>query len=289
MPFVKLDCGMLNSTIWVDRPAREIFITALLMAEPITYDEPAPQIAVRTLDFTGWNAPPGNYGLVPAAGVGIAARCGMDLELGLCALERLGAPEPDSRSHEHDGRRMIRVDGGYLILNYGRYRDRDYSNATRQKRWRDRQKDGSNGVTPASNAVTLGKVTHADGEADANSRGIQDEEKRPTRATRADTRLSNEFDLSDERRAYAVAENLDPDRTFAQFCDYWRSVSGSRGLKRNWDATWRYWCRNQTERNGHGTGGKVYKPRPSSVERVYAATDAWLIEQQSGSRMEGDD
>jgi hypothetical protein len=140
MSFVKLDCGILDSTIWVDRPARELFITALLMAEPITTDAVARQIAVRELNLTGWEAPPGNYGFVPAAGVGIIGRAGVDMESGLNALERLGAPEPDSRSSEHGGRRMIRVDGGYLVLNYAKYRDRDVTAAERQRRWREKKK-----------------------------------------------------------------------------------------------------------------------------------------------------
>ena len=49
MPFVKLDCGMLDSTLWFEREAREVFITALLMAEPIELTSDTPQIAVRAL------------------------------------------------------------------------------------------------------------------------------------------------------------------------------------------------------------------------------------------------
>ncbi len=30
-----------------------------------------------------------------------------------------------------------------------------------------------------------------------------------------------------------------------KFIDYWQSVSGSKGMKTNWDATWRNWVRNQ--------------------------------------------
>lgn len=30
-----------------------------------------------------------------------------------------------------------------------------------------------------------------------------------------------------------------------KFIDYWQSVSGARGMKTNWDATWRNWIRNQ--------------------------------------------
>src|SRR5678810_918219 len=122
MPFVKLDCGILNSTLWFEREAREIFLTSLLMAEPREFTEAIPQINVRNLDYSGWEAPPGWYGFVPAAGVGIIDRAKVDKDAGLDALELLGKPEDSSRSQDFQGRRMIRVDGGYLILNYMKYR-----------------------------------------------------------------------------------------------------------------------------------------------------------------------
>src|SRR5579859_3443218 len=108
MAFVKLDCGILNSTLWVDRDAREVFITALLMAVPGELDSPTPQLEVNALKETGWAVPPGWYGLVPAAGIGIVQRCGLDEARGIAALERLGSPEPSSRTREFDGRRLVR-------------------------------------------------------------------------------------------------------------------------------------------------------------------------------------
>lgn len=143
MSFVKLDCGMLDSTIWVDRDAREVFITALLMARPKQTTEPMNQIGVRTLEPTGFVVPPGWYGWIAAAGPGIVRRAGMDQEPGLAALERLGTPELDSRTPDFDGRRLIRVDGGYLALNYMRYRDKDHTAAERMRRWRLKPKRSS--------------------------------------------------------------------------------------------------------------------------------------------------
>lgn len=39
--------------------------------------------------------------------------------------------------------------------------------------------------------------------------------------------------------------DLNPNLVFEGFKDYWVSVPGSRGVKANWDATWRNWIRNQ--------------------------------------------
>lgn len=137
--FVKLDGGILNSTLWLDRDARDVFITALLMAEPHELRGPTPQLEVASIEPTGWQVPPGWYGFIPAAGVGILARAGVSPDIGIPALVRMGRPEPESRSSAFDGRRLVRVDGGFVVLNYLKYRERDYTAAERQARWRARK------------------------------------------------------------------------------------------------------------------------------------------------------
>lgn len=78
----------------------------------------------------------------------------------------------------------------------------------------------------------------------------------PTRAHAfRGTRLPEDFLLTTERRAVAQAEGVEPTRTFAKFCDYWRGVSGTKGTKLDWDATWRNWCRSEGERNPRKPGG----------------------------------
>jgi hypothetical protein len=139
MAFVKLDCGILRSTLWLDRDCREIFITALLMAEPREFDAPQQQLATRTLELTGYSVPPDWYGFVAAAGVGIIGAAGLERETGMLALEKLASPDLESRSQDFDGRRLIRIDGGYLVLNFMKYRDRDYTGAARAQRYRERR------------------------------------------------------------------------------------------------------------------------------------------------------
>jgi hypothetical protein len=140
MAFVKLDTKILDSTLWIERDLREIFITALLMAEPREFQTSIRQIEVGRLEFTDFEAPPGWYGFVPAASLGIINRAGVEREIGIQALTKLGEPEIESRSTEFGGRRMIRTDGGFLILNFMKYRDKDHTAADRQKRLRARKK-----------------------------------------------------------------------------------------------------------------------------------------------------
>lgn len=170
MPFVKLDTGILDSTLWVERECREVFITALLMAEPFELLEPTSQISVRSLQETGFIIPAGWYGFVHAAGPGIVRRALVEQEQGLIALERLGSPDPGSRSKEFEGRRLVRVDGGYLVLNFIAYREKDASNADRQRRWRERQKLKSLHVTVTPKRV-ISNQAEAEAEAD-NSKAL---------------------------------------------------------------------------------------------------------------------
>lgn len=192
MAFVKLDCGILNSTLWVEREARELFITALLMAQPHEVVAAKEQLEVRSLKETGFKVPPGWYGFVPAAGIGIINRAGVGLEEGLSALEKLGGVDPESRSAAFGGRRLVRIDGGYVVLNYMTYRERDYTAAERSKRYREKKlKDQAlesshrNVTTPrvkvTGKEASRRDITHAEAEAEAEA-----EKPKPIKQQRSD-------------------------------------------------------------------------------------------------------
>lgn len=170
MAFVKLDCGILNSTLWVEREQRDVFITALLMAAPFEVREPMEQYEVDAIKKTGFVVPTGWYGFVEAAGPGIVRRALADPKEGMEALRRLGDPDEESRSSEFDGRRLVRVDGGYIVLNYMKYRDKDATAAVRSARYRERKKlaESEHGVTRDVSSVTRDssrRVTIAEAEA----------------------------------------------------------------------------------------------------------------------------
>ncbi len=166
MAYVKLDTAILDSTLWIERESREVFITALLLAEPFEALESLPQIAVRSLDLTGFLVPPGWYGFVQAAGSGIVRRALVDTELGMAALERLGNPDYESRNPKFEGRRLVRVNHGFIVLNYMEFRDRDHTSAARSRRYRERQEakkqERRDGVTDtAHHGVPSRDITEA--------------------------------------------------------------------------------------------------------------------------------
>jgi hypothetical protein len=56
--------------------------------------------------------------------------------------------------------------------------------------------------------------------------------------------------------------DLDVRQVAEQFKDYWAAQAGQKGVKLDWDATWRNWVRNT----------KAVKPNPYDVGRLTVAS-----------------
>ncbi len=122
MPFVKLDCGIIHSSLWAeDSDTKICWITLLLLAD--------------------------QNGFVRAAASAIAREAGIPAEVARRALDLFQSPDDESRTPDNEGKRVEKVDGGYQVLNYEKYRERDYTNAERQKRFRDSKKSNVTTVT----------------------------------------------------------------------------------------------------------------------------------------------
>ena len=148
--YTKLFGSILDSTVWAT-PAtvRVVWITMLAMAD--------------------------QDGVVEAAVPGLAKRAGVTREDCESALALFLAPDPDSRSKEHGGRRIEEWDGGWRLVNYEKYRDRATKaesaakSAARQRRYRARQAANAT-VTPRNAALAkMTQVTHSEAEAEAEA------------------------------------------------------------------------------------------------------------------------
>lgn len=88
----------------------------------------------------------GEDGVVSASVPGLAAIAGVSMEKTLEALDKLKEPDKWSRTKDHEGRRIEETDGGWKILNHGKYRakmnyeDRKVYLAEKQKEYREREK-----------------------------------------------------------------------------------------------------------------------------------------------------
>lgn len=94
-------------------------------------------------------------------------------------------------------------------------------------------------------------------------------------------RLPNDWRPTTDDRASAVAL-LGEQRAageFNKFRDYWRAQPGQRGVKLDWDATWRNWCRKAGEQQGRGPPPRPAASNPRAVaedlrRRAMGMTDA---------------
>lgn len=104
MGFTKLDSGIIDSSIWAEPIAtRVVWVTFLAKAN--------------------------RNGFVAASHSGMQRASNVPLDEFDDAVKCLESPDPDSRSSEHDGRRIEKTPGGWQILNYRKYREFSYSDS----------------------------------------------------------------------------------------------------------------------------------------------------------------
>ena len=81
---------------------------------------------------------------------------------------------------------------------------------------------------------------------------IGSSKKKPSSTEKA-ARLPDDWQLPKPWGEWAVAEERlsasEVRRVAEQFKDYWLAAPGSKGMKRDWQATWRNWVRNHTDKH----------------------------------------
>ncbi len=111
----------------------------------------------------------------------IAEECGLSVDEVKAACQKLEAPDPESRSAEADGARIIRVDDhrawGWRITNYAKYRairseeDRRIQNRDAKRREREKLANLSQ-CQPPSATVSHGQPRSAHAEAEAEEEAV---------------------------------------------------------------------------------------------------------------------
>jgi hypothetical protein len=77
-------------------------------------------------------------GIARVAVSGIAAITFLPIDTVRVAIDKLSSPDVDSRSLNDEGRRIRRVDGGYQIINYQKYRELSSKEKEAQRKWQKR-------------------------------------------------------------------------------------------------------------------------------------------------------
>ena len=96
--FTKLFSSIVSSSIWTeDAETRIVWVTMLALAD--------------------------KNGEVWASIGGLAKQSGVPRDKCAEAVSKFLAPDPDSRTKDNEGRRIAEIDGGWVMLNYGKYRE----------------------------------------------------------------------------------------------------------------------------------------------------------------------
>lgn len=101
----------------------------------------------------------------------IAEEVGLTIEQVMLAITELESPDPESRSPEQQGRRIVRMDEhrawGWIIVNHGKYRsirseeDRREQNRLAQQRFRDARKKDNPSVSSSKQPSAESAYTEA--------------------------------------------------------------------------------------------------------------------------------
>jgi hypothetical protein len=221
--YTKLYASLIHSTIWREpHHVRVLWITMLAMCDA---------------------------GAVVSASIpGLADAAHITLDECLDGLQRLSSPDPYSRTKDHSGRRIIEVDGGWLIINRNKYRDlvcpdheRELA-AERKRRQRATDVTVGHGMSRSvtlghapSRSVTVGPTPSRQAEAEAETK----EEKRGGEPRkRGPVKVQRPADWRPDERCRAIAQewNLDLALEVQSFLA-WTDAGGYRYA--DWQAAFR--------------------------------------------------
>ena len=218
--FTKLFTSITESTIWVAPDAHRLcWITMLAMA-----------------DHRGrvWGSVPG-----------LANRARIDVEAARSAIKSFLSPDPDSRTQDHEGRRIAEIDGGWVLLNHAKYRAiRDDESVRESKRKYINSRRERERVENVDKSRSQSSQAEAEAEAEADTK-----EKAETRSRSSRLLLKA---LPADWLIYCAntRPDLDPATVWENFRDYWIAKPGKDGCKLDWLATWRSWVRKERAQVG---------------------------------------
>lgn len=175
MSYTKLFSSIVTSTIWTEDPKIcKVWVTMLAIAD--------------------------KHGEVHASIPGLAQIAGMTLADTEAAIQKFLSPDKYSRTPDDEGRRIEKIDDGWLLLNHAKYRamaskdEEKTSAAKRQAAFRERQKRNGkitacHGSVTGSNAVVTPSRDIADtdskAEAEAEGEAKADADTKPKRQKRS--------------------------------------------------------------------------------------------------------
>jgi len=125
------------------------------------------------------------------------------------------------------------IDKQWNLLNWDKRQFVSDSSTMRVAKHRQKKKQASNATETLQERPSNAIDTETDTDKKQKNRKVG-------------SRLSKDLLFTGEWLLFCKQErpDLQPQRTFEQFKDYWVAQPGQKGVKLDWDATWRNWVRN---------------------------------------------
>lgn len=145
------------------------------------------------------------------------------------------------------------VNGEWVITNWAKFQETDYTATERQRRRREKQ--AVTGVTGSNGSHGVTTVTNRD-----HCHATETETETERLVTTSDTSLGGVG--GKQQRGTRLPKDWEPSKADLEFCqkqrpdlrvgevaegfrDYWHSKAGAAATKLDWSATWRNWVRGQ--------------------------------------------
>jgi hypothetical protein len=280
--YTKLFSSMIHSTIWREpNHVRIVWVTMLAMA--------------------------GRDGIVEASVPGLADAARVTVDECKDALRRLAEPDPDSRSKDKDGRRILELDGGWEIVNHRKYREKLSKEDMREKtairvaRYRERKRnektlqvteethvtrsDASNHIaSPSPSPEAKSRGGESAREPDPPTVGVEISTGARRFTESLNTEAPDFLQFTEQHRDLAKANGLDINHTWLE-CRDKRRAKGYRCA--SWEAEFTSWLRTEAkfkrERDKRAqpeksappvTRYRVLNPSPLPPQRAQSKTDS---------------
>ena len=219
MSYTKLSHSILTSTLWMEDDAtRLVWVTMLAMKD--------------------------RHGEVMGSIPGLANVARVPVEACRAAISKFLSPDPDSRTSEHEGRRIQLIQGGWLVLNHDAYRDMDsdndrkYKDALRQQRKRDKQKSEASrrdGVTNHARSAIQMQMSDVDSNSDEkntrrHARADEGDLCAPSTLTTAPASDSDHWQMHERNQEWAKALKAASCKIGRDNWTAWKALVEAHGL-----------------------------------------------------------
>lgn len=265
MGFTKLDSGIVQSSIMLeDSDTFKAWIVFLAACE--------------------------SDGIARVSPVYISSICHFDIEKTMDIINKLESPDPLSRSINDDGRRIKRVDGGYFVINYQKYREYSYSDSAAAVRKRkSRANESVTSCDMSQKAVTLCSSAIITSLSSSEKDKECEEKKKHTPAwkSRCETfELYQQWELEEYQKIQIDTEWLRNRKEFHPRLDLrltlkkahedfwstkagWKNIKARKGEEVDWRTTWS----NVLTLKGNQVWENTTAPSPTAGQSMYRRLD----------------